>query len=63
VWDLRFSFLIITIAIEFTQEKIIVMSVSSSDLKHVLRKTDFPFCARETLVRVGRLGFYNFKAR
>ncbi|XP_021937753.1 uncharacterized protein C7orf26 homolog isoform X2 [Zootermopsis nevadensis] len=31
------------------------MSISSSDLKHVLRKTDFPFCARETLVRVEQM--------
>ncbi|XP_069701611.1 integrator complex subunit 15 isoform X1 [Periplaneta americana] len=31
------------------------MSMSSSELKHILRKTDFPFCARETLVRVEQI--------
>lgn len=31
------------------------MSVSSSEWKHLLRKTDFPFCAREALVRVEQM--------
>ncbi|KAK7868870.1 hypothetical protein R5R35_014194 [Gryllus longicercus] len=31
------------------------MSISSSDLKHALRKTDFPFCAREALTRIEQI--------
>lgn len=31
------------------------MSISSSELKHTLRKTDFPFCAREALARIEQI--------
>nr|CAD7462158.1 unnamed protein product [Timema tahoe] len=31
------------------------MSISASEVKHSLRKTDFPFCAREALERIEKL--------
>lgn len=39
------------------------MSISNSELKHILKETEFPFCARIALGRVGRLSSWYIKAR
>lgn len=39
------------------------MSISNSELKHILKETEFPFCARIALGRVGRLSSSYIKAR